>query len=453
MIRSGFGLLYDIATFGFSLFQTNLLYPFGTASSLNNTVANPPLAANSLLALPLVFPPATLGKTLNGIQWNLQQPYLLQYNLAIERQLPSDMALTVAYGGSRGIHLMALTEGNPTVPSQFVNGQPQWDPYICNGVLSGVSTAGCSANPKFVRLNAGAPNNQGWQSYQMSGSVGDSYYNSLQAQLVKRLSKGLELQGSFTWSKSIDDGQGQAGGETNASNLYPEYPQNLRYNRGPSVFDNTDNFRLNAIYQFPSFREKQGFLGTALSGWGVRGILTDQSAYPLTIVLGTDRSLTGSMVPSGAASTLDSPNLAPGRSYYSVTHGISTPNGVNPCPTAGKALGTPGLFYDPCAFTLEPIGTLGDVSRNSIRGAAFNNLDFSLTKDTPLKFRESASIQFRAEFFNILNHPNFSVPNRTVYVGGLTDVTGTEAPSSSAGQITATANPSRQIQVAVRLSF
>src|SRR5262249_12019354 len=110
-VRGGFGLLYDVATFGFSLFQTNLLYPFGSASSLDDTKANPPIAANSVLTLPLVFPASTLGKTLNGVQWNLQQPHLLQYNLAVDRQLPWNMALTVAYGGSRGIHLMALTEG------------------------------------------------------------------------------------------------------------------------------------------------------------------------------------------------------------------------------------------------------------------------------------------------------------------------------------------------------
>ena len=447
-VRGGFGLLYDIATFGFSLFQTNLLYPFGSASSLNNTQDNlPTFPKNSVLPpLPLVFPPATLGKTLNGIQWDLQQPHLLQYNLAVDRQLPWNMVLNVAYGGSRGIHLMALTEGNPTMPT-FVNGQPVWT----------------LTSP---RLNSTAPNNQNWVSYQMSGSIADSIYNSLQAQIQKRLSQGLTVQASFTWSKSIDDGNGQAGGETNASNLYPAYPQNLRYNRGPSVFDNTDNFRLNATYQFPDFRGKQGFLGSTLSGWGFRGILTDQSAYPITLQLGVDRSLSGSMVPSGSTSSLDTPNLAPGRTYYDATHGttpaactVGSGTTLKTIP-AGTPLGTPTLFYDPCAFTLQTVGTLGNVTRNTIRGAPFNNLDFSITKDTPLKFREGAALQFRAEFFNIFNHPNFGVPNRTVYTGTLTNgplANGTsgpvENPQATAGQITSTANSARQLQLALRFIF
>ena len=442
-VRGGFGLLYDIATFGFSLFQTNLLYPFGSASSLDNTRDNLPILKNSVLVLPLVFPPSTLGKTLNGIQWDLQQPHLLQYNLAVDRQLPWNMALNVAYGGSRGIHLMALTEGNPTIPT-FLNGQPVWT----------------LTSP---RLNSTAPNNQNWVSYQMSGSVADSVYNSLQAQIQKRLSKGLTVQASFTWSKSIDDGNGQAGGETNASNLYPAYPQNLRYNRGPSVFDNTDNFRLNATYQLPAFHGERGFLGTTLSGWGVRGILTDQSAYPITPQLGINRSLSGSMVPAGSTSSIDTPNLVAGRTYYSVTHGTTpaacTLSNGKTIP-AGTALGTPALFYDPCAFTLQTVGTLGNVTRNTVRGAPFNNLDFSVTKDTPLKFREGTALQFRAEFFNIFNHPNFGVPNRTVYTGTLTNgplANGTsgpvENPQANAGQITTTANTARQVQLALRFIF
>ena len=104
------GLLYDIATFGFSLFQTNLTPPWGSGSSHTNS-------ANTVLTLPLVFGSTDLGKTLNGMQWNLKQPQILQYNLAVDRELPGNMALTLAYGGSRGSHIMETVEGNPIIPS------------------------------------------------------------------------------------------------------------------------------------------------------------------------------------------------------------------------------------------------------------------------------------------------------------------------------------------------
>jgi hypothetical protein len=412
---------------------------------------------------PLSFGQADLGKTLNGIQWNLKQPQMLQYNLAIERQLPWNLALSVAYSGSRGTHIMSTVEGNPTIPTSFVNGQPVWDPYICGGVVSASNPtgSGCTANPAFTRTNTVLVNGvPAWQSYQMTGSLGDSWYNSLQVNVTRRLTKGLEVQGAYTYSKSLDDGQGQAGGETNAANIYPAYSQNLRQNKGPSVFDNTNNFRMTAIYQFADFHSKQGFLGTALSGWGVRAILADQSPYPWTPTLGNDRSDDGASGSVGSTASIDTPNFAPGFNAYNVTHGtFPAPCTVGSGATqvtipAGTPLGGVAHFYDPCGFALQTPGTLGNVTRDVIRMAAFNDFDFSITKDTPLKFREGTSLQFRLETFNILNHPNLGVPNRTTYSGSPnTDAAGTEAPSATAGAISVTNNPAREIQLALRLVF
>src|ERR1019366_8725075 len=100
-----------------------------------------------------------------------------------------------------------------------------------------------------------------------------------------------------------------------------------------------------------------------------------------------------------------------GSTYYTASHGTSigcttTTGTIAP----GTPLGTPNLWFDPCQFTLQPIGTLGNVARDSMRGPSFSNVDFSVIKDTSLKFREGASLEFRAEFFNIFNHPNFITP-------------------------------------------
>jgi len=429
-VRGGFGWLYDVTSIAAGLSGSSFTPPFSVSSTVSFSPTNP-----TLLTLPLVFPAAAAGKSLAGVNWNMQQPQMYQYNLAIERQLPGSMALTVAYAGSRGLHLLQITEGNPTIPTIQANGQPFWS----------------GNNP---RLN---PN---WTTYTMLTTGADSYYNSMQVQLLKRLTKGLEVQGSFTWSKLLDDGQGEANGENTSTPVMPEYPQNLSYEYGPASFDIPKNFRLNAIYQFPDFREKRGILGGTLSGWSITGILTSQSGYPFTPVLQANRSrsgVNGGAVLNGVSSTADRPNLLPGVSLYSVTHGVSRGCGNIP---AGTPLGTPSLYFDPCDFTLQPAGTLGDMGRDSLRGPALNNLDFSIIKDTPLHFREGAMLEFRAELFNAFNHPNFVTPmlggknNNTaniVYAGTVTDVT--ENPLPTAGVLNATSNTAREIQLALKVLF
>jgi hypothetical protein len=290
----------------------------------------------------------------------------------------------------------------------------------------------------------------------MTGSGGDSWYNALQVLLTRRLSKGLELQGSYTWSRSIDDGQGQAGGETVATPVYPADPTNIMfYERGPSTFDINQNLHVNAIYQFPDFHQKEGVLGSTLSGWGLRGILTDESGYPFTPVDSTNQSRSLS---AGGSNTVDRPNLNAGRTPYNATHGVSSgcTTSTGTVIAAGTPLGMPTLYLDPCAFNLQTIGTLGDVGRDSFRGPGLVNLDFSIIKDTPLKFREGAALEFRAEMFNILNHPNFVTPEIPGN-GGANTAAGifgsSPLPVATAGILSTTANPAREIQFALKLLF
>jgi hypothetical protein len=113
-------------------------------------------------------------------------------------------------------------------------------------------------------------------------------------------------------------------------------------------------------------------------------------------------------------------------------------------------LGGPDRYYDPGAFTVPALGFLGNLGRNTLRGPGFANLDFSLVKDTSLRFLgESGKLEFRAEFFNILNRVNFGMPNRTV-LAARADV---ENPLANAGRITNTSGSSRQIQIALKILF
>ncbi|OFW34684.1 MAG: hypothetical protein A3J28_02440 [Acidobacteria bacterium RIFCSPLOWO2_12_FULL_60_22] len=410
-VRGGFGLLYDLGNLAGNMLRGICSVPLCKLSA----VPTPP----PLTTLPLVFPPEFEGKSLKGMDYHVQQPHMLQYNLTVERQLPREMAVTLAYAGSRGLNLYMRTDGNPTVPQVLSDGRKFWT----------------GTDP---RLN---PN---WNDFEFYTAGANSWYNSLQIGLLKRLSKGLQFQSAYTWSKTIDVPQGQGvGGEGTLMD-----PSNWKVDRGVAAFNAAHNWRFNTIYRLPELVRAGGVLGTLLNGWGMSGILSLQTGYPINprVVANRSRSrvLTGTDV-------RDRPDLAPGIQVADITQGVSrgcgTGAGIIP---AGTAVGTKDRWYDPCGFTLPTPGFLGTAGRNILRGPGLANLDFSLRKDTPLGFLgESGQLEFRAEIFNILNRVNFSEPSSSVFAGSAP----VENPLATAGRITATRTTARQVQLALRLSF
>ncbi len=271
-----------------------------------------------------------------------------------------------------------------------------------------------SANAQCPNVDINHPTgrvNPYWQSITLQCSCANSWYNSLQVLVTKQLSKGLQFQGNYTFSKNLDEGSGQQSADNSTSGIDPQFP---RSDLGPAVFDVTHNFRFNALYHMPHFTD-QRLLGGVVNGWWMSTIISLQSGYPFTATTGNQ---------SYSANSGDYPDLAPGRSVYSVTHGFSTANGIDACPTAGERLGTfgsNGLYFDPCAFILQQPGTLSDVSRDLFRGPGTNDVNFSVVKDTPVRYLgEGGQIEFRAEIFNLFNHPNFSLPAAGVYTGSVT---------------------------------
>ena len=434
-IRGGLAYLYDIGNLGAAFIQAAGATPVGPVSngigSTISQVTNPntkstPTGALAL-QIPFSYPSGVIGNTLNLVQYDLTNPHMLVGNLTIERQLPFGVGLSVGYAGSRGIDLMNRKEGNPCKPSGYVTSNiSEW------------------ANSGNVNCANGRVNSN-WGSITYQCSCSQSWYNSLQVSATKQLSKGLQFQANYTWSSNLDEGSGQQAADNSTATIDPQFP---KADWGPAVFDVKHNFRLNAIYHFPHFTD-QRVLGAVANGWWVSSIISVQSGYPFTPALTANRSLSGVLGSSG-----DRPNLAPGRDVYSITHGVSISNGIDPCSTAGKPLGTVSLWFDPCAFVLQPAGFLGNVSRDLLRGPGLSNVNFSAVKDTPLKYLgEAGSLEFRAEIFNILNHPNFILPAATVYSGS-TLTSNVDTPISSAGQINSTGgNSSRQIQFAVKILF
>jgi len=245
-------------------------------------------------------------------------------------------------------------------------------------------------------------------NYQTTGS---SSYQALQVSANKRSGNGLTFLGSYTWSHSID------GGSIPVNFLYPSseavFPQNknnLRLDRGNSAFDARHRFVLSALYDLPFYKSGSGLAPKVLGNWEVNGILTWQSGFPFTLLDTSD--------PNGDGQPTDRPNQ------------IGNPFG------AGTR--TPQKWFDAAAFVHPPAGTDGLVSRNSLVGPRISTLDVSFVKNIPLTGRQR--VQFRAEFFNLFNHPNFDIPVN-------------DFNSPAVGQIHNTRLPNRQIQLALKYSF
>lgn len=395
-LRAGFARVYDLGNIGSAVVQDAIGTP---PFSQQIVVANP---ATLTLPLPIAGGGPPLIRTIN---YNIGQPTMLQYNLSIEQQMPGQMALTVAYAGSRGSNLWQVGDANPRTPA--TRNPETWAVNVTNGLASG----------KSPRLN---PN---LGSIVYLNTAGDSWYNSLQVSLEKRLSHGFQFQSSYTWSKSLDDTQGQLPNDTNGTYpLFASDPFNLMVDKGPSSFDIAQNWHFNLIYRVPDL-SRSAALGKLVNGWGMSGIVGIQSGYPFSPLLANDQS--GAGVNGGGAS-------------------INRPDRAANFNAGSVITGSIAHWFDPSMFALPAAGTLGSVSRGLLRGPALANLDWSFTKDTGLRYLgEQGRLQFRAEFFNILNHPNFAVPA----------VLNPFAPT--AGQISSTVpgTDSRRVQLALKLLF
>jgi len=354
------------------------------------------------------------------MDYNLAQPHVLQYNLTLERQLPGNTVLSIGYVGSRGINILQVKDANAPLPQILPNGEEFW--------------TGTEPRP-----------NPNWDNITFHTAASDSRYSSLQVGFQKRLSHGLQFQNSYTWATLLDNTQSQAGGEGGGSNPTGVDPNHPPTDRGPADFYVRHNWTLNLLYEVPT--PKKALLGKTLGGWRLGSILTLRSGLPFTPYLSGNQSR--SNVSGG--SNPDRPNLNPGRTPADITQGTTAG-----CPgvQAGQKLGGPNLYFDPCAFSIQPLGFLGTASRNLLLGPPSKNWDFSLTKDIPLSaLREGTQLEFRAEIFNLLNRPNFNtvINGRTVFTADGTK--SSPVALATAGQLDRTVSSSRQIQFALKLIF
>jgi len=462
-IRGGGGIYYDIATLGSALQQ--------------DTTGTPPLSFQGgshfntpqPLQLPLdkfqpVLPPFQ-GSSLSTLYYYSKQPYEGQYSLTVERQLPANMALGVSYVGSRGIHLWGTIEGNAALPTSIVNGQMFWDPFAASYN---------KVNPYTGVVDANSPRiNPFWGDSSLFDTQFDSWYNSLQVSVTKRTGHGLEFQTSYTYGKLLDTTQGQTPPH-DATTANISDPFNPKFDKGPSEIDLTNQLKFNMLYHFPSVKSDNFVASKLLNGWWMGSIVTIQSGFAFSPVLGFPQSNDLNNV-SDRPDLVTSENVAAVRNGTYMRNGVlagANPNavpfnkntvtigGINPVFDINSNTFTQYGWFNPNMFIPGPPGFLGDAGRGILRGPGLGTWDFSLSKDTKLSFLgEAGNLQFRAEFFNILNRPNFSVPTDTnVYNSGPAFVSegvvsGSSSLEQTAGLINSTATSPRQIQFSLRVEF
>jgi hypothetical protein len=221
---------------------------------------------------------------------------------------------------------------------------------------------------------------------------------------------------------------------------------------GPASFDVTHNWRFNWLYRLPNMQSNHPLAGL-VKGWWLGNIVSLNSGLSFHPLLNSNRSRSGVNNASGG---FDRPDLVPGVDIKGVTSGVSRGCGTGPnAIQAGTPVGTPDLWFDPCAFQLQEPGFLGNLGRGVLRGPSRVGVDLSINKDTPLKWLgEQGTLQFRFETFNLLNRANFRLPSSVTTFAGTAIGSGQiENPQANVGVINSTATTSRQLQLAIRIGF
>ncbi len=342
-----------------------------------------------------------------GFDWNNNvTPYVIQYNLSVQRELTQGTLLSVAFVGSRGLHLLTQVEQNP-----LVIGASGTTVNTLNG-NNGFNAAGTSV-VTYGRVNT----NLG--SFPDFIPTTNSRYESLQVAVNRRLSHNVQAQVSYTWGKCTDDGSFVGSFNSNANAAWGN-PYNQSYDNAVCNYDITQSLRVNGLWNLPFYKNR------AVSGWQLSGIVSSTTGLPFTVFQGIDTL--------GFGTSVDNPR----------------PNYIGGNAVTGN---TGGIYFNPSDFALAPLGTFGNSGRLSLRGPGFNNTDIAVIKDT--KIRENMNLQFRAEFFNLFNHTNYGVPIMgngtanlyTAFVGG------NPVANPNAGKILYDVGNPRQIQFALKLTF
>lgn len=330
-------------------------------------------------------------------------PYVMEYNLNVQREVAREMMVQIGGVFSQGRKLLGAYDYNQPLPNAT----------LPDGTPIRTATA-MRPNPYFSSL-------------QFTYPINSSNYNSLIATVEKRFTDRYKVYAAYTWSHSLDTQSNEFNGDAWNDSGETTDIHNLRMDYGSSTFDVRHNLIVSYVIEIPAVGGLNRAVQALLRGWQTSGIVSVHSGIPFSVENGFDRAHTlQSLSPPNGSQR---PNLAPGFSN-------------NPL------LRSPKQWFNPNAFQLQPDGAFGNLGRNTVRGPSLANFDVGIFRT--LNWAERYSCQLRFEIFNLFNHSNFSVPdfpNRWVFL----DASGTINPG--AGLITQTVSSSRQLQFAIRFNF
>jgi hypothetical protein len=476
-VRGSFGL-FDVLPLAYQYIATGAGgYPFQRSGSVNHPgVGTFPAGAYGLLLQNLTH------KGGDNIERFPPRSYVMQWNLNVQRELVRNLTLMVGYVGSRGVHEpFRMDDADIVLPTMSSAGWlfPQVDAGG-NQCIGSTATISCPANLLDSGGNPIPPSriNEGFGSIGFLHYEGNSYYHALETAIQKTMSHGVQFQTSFTWGKSMDTGSATGHGDqfSNSLSSLPNY--DLKALRARSDFDIRRTLVVSLTWQVPSPKSLSGPAGWVASGWELGGIYKVSDGIPFTPTWGSGSDPQGLLNSDDWAfpNRLNTPGCAtatnPGNpNNYIKTQCFTVPTAPDlafwnaNCDPAPPPLGYgfnptnpgdpnwSGLSGNPAPAWLPPLACFnlrGNSGRNSVTGPSLMNLDFSLFKNNSIKrISESFNVQFRAEFFNVLNRTNFALPSTALFRTDIFD--GTGSPSPTAGVLTGpSATPGREIQFALK---
>ena len=406
----------------------------------------------NILADSLALPSATTtSRVFNYIDSNIKRNYIYQYNLNIQYQITPTLTLLVGYAGSRGIHNPFQADSANTVkgtksPAGFyywpgcfaANSNTTAGQTACKALGPGFTWDGnltkAQQLPLLLNPTVAGIRDTMWQSR--------SFYNALQIKVDQRTTHGLQIGGSFTWSKSIDDSSGGGSGDNFLLDYTTEPWYDLSLNKGLSEFDIRRNLVIHALWNVPDPKVGGSFGEHVLGGWQLGAIVSLSDGVPSYPNIAAD--MLGEVI-----GTVNSPNVVAGCSPQHLVdpnyrHSLNYVNGnclgLVPMTAANASVCDQRLGAGICS------NIRGNLGRNTIVGPGLINSDFSVFKNNYVrKISETFNAQFRAEFFNVMNHTNFAPsPNLNTF-------SATGVRNTVYGQLTSTQVPNRQIQLALKL--
>jgi hypothetical protein len=330
--------------------------------------------------------------------------YIMQWNLTAQREIAKDFSVRIGYVGSRGVHQPFRVEDADIVLPMLTPQGYLWP-----------SPAGSGTR---LNLNSGRITAAFWE--------GNSFYDALQVQVKKKFGQGLQVEGSYTWGKTIDTSSGSLVGDEYSNSISSPLWFDTKLNRGLADFNVAQNLEVNYTWDLGTPKLASVFASWALGGWQLGGVFEASTGVPFTPGFAGDTLGVNSTDPN-----IDVPNLSVGSGCGSLVNS-----------------GNPNHYIRTQCFTVPiPITLRGNLGRNTLIGPGLLNLDFSVFKNNYIKkISDTFNVQFRSEFFNILNRANFAPPldNRNIFESS-------GNPIANAGLITSTQTPSRQIQFAMKI--